>query len=81
MNSLFSADQGFLSTLDGPRGSKYDLFILFLLVLKLIGIFMSLKLTSVLSYVKEKIKIYLEVMLMIEILSMYLHPRAPMACI
>ena len=42
---------------------------------------MSLKLTSVLSYVKEKIKIYLEVMLMIEILSMYLHPRAPMACI
>jgi hypothetical protein len=43
--------------------------------------FMGLKLILVLCYVKEKIKICLEVMLMIETLSMYLHPRAPVVWI
>ena len=44
-------------------------------------IFMGMKIYLTLSYVKEKIIVYLCVTLLTKILSVYLHPRAPEMCI
>jgi hypothetical protein len=66
-----------LLTLKGPRGSMYNLYTPHEIENHSVYIYGFETIFRTLSYVKEKIKIHLCMMLMIKTPSAFLHPRRP----